>query len=169
MDLILQAVETVETMIPMDITIRNAQHDDRDAMVVLLEELFSIEADFAIDKARQQRGLTLMLDGCRKHACLKVAVVDETVVGMGTAQTLVSTAEGGLVAMVEDIVVATSYRNMGIGRMLMAAIETWARDRGVSRLHLLADRTNAPALAFYDHIGWQPTRMICLRRKWDRS
>ena len=151
----------------MNVTIRSAQHVDRDAMVALLEALFRIEADFSIDKARQHRGLTLMLDGCRKHVCLKVAVVGESVVGMGTAQTLVSTAEGGLVALVEDMVVAPSHRQMGIGRMLMSAIENWARDRGATRLQLLADHTNGRALDFYAHLGWQSTRLICLRRKWN--
>jgi ribosomal protein S18 acetylase RimI-like enzyme len=153
--------------IPMNIAIRSAQHGDRDAMVALLDALFSIEADFTVDKERQHRGLTLLLDGCRKHAGIKVAVVDGNVVGMGTVQTLISTAEGGLVAMVEDMVVAAPYRKMGIGRMLMSAIEKWARDRGVTRLHLLADRANLSALEFYDRIGWQSTQLICLRRKWD--
>lgn len=51
----------------------------------------------------------------------------------------------------------------------MSAIENWARDRGVTRLQLLADLTNARALDFYDHLGWQSTRLICLRRKWDQS
>jgi hypothetical protein len=47
----------------------------------------------------------------------------------------------------------------------MESIEKWARDRGATRLQLLADRTNFGALDFYDNIGWLPTRLICLRRK----
>jgi GNAT superfamily N-acetyltransferase len=150
----------------MDVKIRNAQHRDLDTLMALLQELFSIKADFAVDKNRQHRGLTLMLNGCGKHRCVKVAEVDGNVVGMCTAQTLISTGEGSMVALIEDMIVAPRYRGMGIGRNLMERIEKWARDRGVTRLQLLADRTNFGALDFYDKIGWRSTQLICLRRKW---
>ena len=150
----------------MTVTIRNAQHQDIDAMVALLRELFTIEADFAVDEKRQRIGLSLLLDGCQKHRCVKVAELRGQVVAMGTAQTLVSTAEGNQVALVEDMVVAPPYRRMGIGRQLMAAIEQWANQHGLARLQLLSDRTNFSALDFYDRIGWHPTQLICLRRKW---
>jgi ribosomal protein S18 acetylase RimI-like enzyme len=150
---------------PAEVHIRNAQTSDMDAMVGLLKALFSIEADFSIDKARQRRGLKLMLDGCLKHRCIKVAEVKGQVIGMCTAQTLISTAEGGIVALVEDVVVDLQFRGRGIGRKLMACIEDWARSRGATRMQLLADRTNFSALDFYDKIGWLPTQLICLRRR----
>jgi predicted N-acetyltransferase YhbS len=153
----------------MDVKIRNAQPDDLGAMTALLKDLFSIEADFAVDEQRQRRGLALMLDGCRKHRCVKVAEMEGQVVGMVTAQMLVSTAEGGMVALIEDMVVDSRWRGFGIGRSLMQSIEAWAHEHGVSRLQLLADRTNFPALDFYDKIGWIPTRLICLRRKWNET
>jgi GNAT superfamily N-acetyltransferase len=150
---------------PLLVHIRNAQPSDMDVMVGLLGELFAIEADFTIDTERQRRGLKLMLDGCLKHRCIKVAEVDGKVKGMCTAQTLVSTAEGGIVAIVEDVVVDLQYRGQGIGCKLMESIEDWARSRGATRMQLLADRTNFSALDFYDKIGWRPTQLICLRRR----
>jgi ribosomal protein S18 acetylase RimI-like enzyme len=153
----------------MDPKIRNARQGDLDALTALLRELFSFEADFSVDAERQRRGLALMLDGCLKHRCVKVAEMDGEVVGMVTAQLLISTAEGGVVALVEDMVVDSRHRGRGIGRQLMAAIESWSRERGASRLQLLAERTNFSALDFYDKIGWRPTRMICLRRKWNKT
>jgi GNAT superfamily N-acetyltransferase len=149
----------------MPITIRNARHEDIETMVVLLKQLFTIETDFKIDLQRHRRGLALMIDGCGKHRCVKVADADGAVVGMGTAQLLVSTAEGGVVALIEDLVIDPQWRRRGVGRKLMASIERWALDREVTRMQLLADRTNFSALDFYDRIGWLPTRMICLRRK----
>jgi len=150
----------------LEIQTRSAQSDDLEEMAALLQILFSIEADFEVDAARQRRGLQLMLDGCGKHRCIKVAEADGKVVGMCTAQILVSTAEGSVVALIEDMVVASAYRRVGIGRRLMADIEAWARAQGATRLQLLADRTNFDALDFYDRLGWRPTRLICLRRKW---
>lgn len=158
-----------EVVLPMDVKIRDALPEDLDALVALLEELFSIEADFAADEKRQRRGLSLMLDGCGKHRCVKVAQVDGRVVGMCTAQILISTAQGGMVALVEDMVVNSQCRGMGIGRQLMAAIETWAHKHGITRLQLLADRTNFSALDFYDKMGWRPTQLICLRRQWNQK
>jgi GNAT superfamily N-acetyltransferase len=149
----------------MPITIRNALHEDIETMVVLLKQLFAIETDFKIDLQRHRRGLALMVDGCGKHRCVKVADADGAVVGMGTAQLLISTAEGGAVALIEDLVIDPQWRRKGAGRKLMASLEQWALDREVTRLQLLADRTNFSALDFYDRIGWRPTRMICLRRK----
>jgi GNAT superfamily N-acetyltransferase len=65
---------------------------------------------------------------------------------------------------VEDLVVAEEERGRGIGRRLLDAIEAWARAEGAARLQLLADRENAPALAFYARLGWRSTRLIGLRR-----
>lgn len=151
----------------MKASIRNAHISDLDALVTLLEALFAIEADFAVDAERQRKGLSLMLDGCRKHRCIKVAEIDGRVVGMCTAQTLISTAEGGPVALIEDMVILPDYRGKGIGRQLMRSIEAWAVQHGITRLQLLADRTNTAALNFYHSIGWRPTQLICLRRNDD--
>jgi GNAT superfamily N-acetyltransferase len=148
----------------MDVTIRNAAHRDLDRMVALLEALFAIEADFIVDKSRQQRGLRLMLDGCGKHRCVKVAETGDQVVAMCTAQMMVSTAEGALSALVEDLVVAERMRGHGIGKALLAAVETWARQHGATRLQLLADKGNSPALEFYQRQGWAVTQLICLRK-----
>ena len=148
----------------MEVKIRNAEVDDIDAMKALLRQLFSIETDFAVDGQRQRQGLALMLDGCQKHRCVKVAEADGEVKGMVTAQLLMSTAEGGVVALIEDLVVDDGFRRRGIGRRLMDHIEKWCHDHGASRMQLLADRNNRYALDFYKKIGWQSTRMICLRR-----
>jgi hypothetical protein len=56
----------------VDVKIRNALPDDLEALAVLLQALFSIESDFKADTARQLRGLSLLLDGCGKHRCVKV-------------------------------------------------------------------------------------------------
>ena len=152
----------------MNVDIRDGQPEDLDALVALLQELFSIEADFTVDEVRQRTGLSMMLDGCGKHRCVKVAVADERVVGMCTAQILISTAEGARVALIEDMVVDAQYRRIGIGRRLMSSMEEWSHKHDVARLQLLADRTNFSALDFYDRMGWHPTRLICLRRQWKK-
>ncbi len=146
-----------------DVRIRFALEPDLPALVRLLGVLFALEADFAPDEARQRAGLVLMLDDPLRRAVL-VAERDGAVVGMVTAQLVVSTAEGAPSALVEDLVVGAAERGRGVGRAFAAAIETWAVGRGATRLQLLADRENGSALAFYARLGWRTTQLICLRR-----
>ena len=143
------------------IVIRPALAGDLDSLVALLRALFAIEEDFFFDEARQRRGLRLLLDSSR--ACLLVAEKGGEVVGMCSGQLLVSTAEGGLSLLVEDVVVSEQWRGQGVGRLLMEAISAWAVRRNATRLQLLADRNNTPALDFYRHLGWRTTELICLR------
>ena len=145
------------------VRIRPAAPADVDALVALLRQLFELEADFRPDEARQRKGLGLMLDDPDRRAVL-VAERGGAVVGMVTAQLVVSTAEGGPSALLEDMVVLAPARGRGVGGELLRAIEAWARARGATRLQLLADRENGPALAFYARMGWAGTRLVCLRR-----
>lgn len=145
------------------VTVRQARVADLDRMVALLRVLFTIEADFGADEAKQRSGLQLLLESDR--ACLLVAESEAGVIGMCSGQVVISTAEGGPALLVEDVVVAESYRGRGVGRMLMDALQNWAAARNITRLQLLADRNNAPALAFYRRLGWQHTNLICLRTR----
>jgi GNAT superfamily N-acetyltransferase len=106
-----------------------------------------------------------MLAGDGSLRIVVAAEAEGQVVGLASAQILISTAEGGPAGLVEDVVVAEGWRGRGIGRKLVAALEQWAATRGATRLQLLADRDNRPALRFYDAIGWERTRLICLRKK----
>lgn len=145
------------------VAIRAAEARDLEALVGLLRALFSIEADFRPDADRQRRGLARLL-GEPARAGVLVAERGGAVVGMVTAQLVISTAEGGVSAWLEDLVVCEAERGRGIGRRLIEAIAAWAAARGASRLQLLADRENAPALAFYARLGWRTTRLVALRR-----
>ncbi len=144
-------------------TIRPAVPADLEAMVRLLGVLFSIEADFRPDRARQRRGLARMLEDPARRLVL-VAEEAGAVIGMVTVQLVISTAEGGEAGLLEDLVVDAAHRGAGVGRRLVEAAEAWARARGATRLQLLADSGNAPALAFYARVSWTRTRLVCLRR-----
>jgi GNAT superfamily N-acetyltransferase len=143
--------------------VRPAKMADIPSLVDLLRELFGAERDFEFDAAKQTRGVGLLLsrgDG----ACAFVAELEGVVVGMATAQALVSTAEGSECALIEDVVVRSNKRGLGIGPQLLAAIEDWCRGRGIKRVQLLADKTNEDGIAFYAREGWSATRMVGLRK-----
>lgn len=144
--------------------IRPAREGDLPALSDLLSALFTIEADFAPDRARQRRGLSALLNA-GERACVLVAEERGQVIGMATCQVLTSTAEGGDVGLVEDVVVGAGRRGQGVGQALMRELELWAKGRRLLRLQLLADRGNRNALLFYERLGWRSTQLVALRRK----
>lgn len=143
-------------------TFRKARHGDLDELTALLHLLFSLEADFDWDEYKQHQGLTLMLNNSR--GCVLVAENKGRIVGMCTGQVVISTAEGGPAVLVEDVVVAQEARGQGVGRALLEAMASWARERGATRMQLLADANNTSALQFYHQAGWRMTALICLRQ-----
>jgi GNAT superfamily N-acetyltransferase len=148
----------------VSIFVRPAVQGDVGSLADLLEVLFSVEEDFSIDRNRQERGLQMMLDNGMARV-LVAADSDGTVVGMCSGQLVVSTAEGGLAVLVEDVVVSRDWRGKGIGSRLMRGIMCWARDNQARRLQLLADRNNGPAFGFYASLGWEATQLVCLRNR----
>jgi N-acetylglutamate synthase-like GNAT family acetyltransferase len=148
-----------------EVMIRNATRRDAPALVALLEALFSIEDDFSVDPAKQHRGIFMMIEACGKHRCIRVAEMEGRVIGMASVQTRISTAEGGIVGFVEDVVIQEKWRGKGVGSKLLHSIDAWARQHGLLRLQLLADKKNLPALQFYRSRGWEVTELICLKNK----
>ncbi len=147
----------------MNTTLDPAKAEDLPALVALLDSLFRLEQDFSPDPTRQRRGLEMLL--AREDACLLVARTQGgTVLGMASAQLVVSTAEGGYSAWIEDVVVAEGARGQGIGKALLDGILAWAGKRGARRAQLLADRDNTPALEFYRRTDWQETALIAWRK-----
>jgi GNAT superfamily N-acetyltransferase len=130
-------------------------------MSELLSQLFTIEADFAPDETKQRRGLQLLLDSLGAHVV--VAEEQGRIIGMATVQILVSTAEGGHVGLVEDVVVDEAQRGEGVGAALLDHLQEWAEDNGLTRLQLAADRDNSAALGFYASKGWGQTKLVMLR------
>mgnify|MGYP000853070447 CR=1 FL=1 len=84
---------------------------------------------------------------------------------MVSGQILISTAEGGISVLVEDLVVKEVYRKRSIGKELLFKIERWAALKKAKRLQLLAESDNCPALNFYRHLNWKDTALICLNKK----
>ena len=147
------------------IRIERARNADVPALIELLAALFAIESDFSADRAKQCQGLELLLAQPDDRAVLLVARSnDGRAVGMASAQLVISTAQGGPSAWIEDVVVQRALRGQGIARLLLSELLAWAQRHGATRAQLLADNANTPALDFYRHIGWEPTQLSAWRR-----
>ena len=145
--------------------IDDAIPSDIPALSRLLDDLFSIEQDFQPNSERQMQGMALILQH-PATAVIKVARNAEgQIIGMVSAQLVISTAEGAPSAWVEDMVVRDDWRNKGVGRALLEAMMGWAMSKGATRAQLLVDLDNEPALGYYQHLGWQTTRLGARRIK----
>ena len=142
--------------------VRRACYDDIDEMAGLLSELFSIEDDFTIDREKQSRGLSHLLE--TQSAIVLVAQEGDHVIAMATVQQLVSTAMGEYVGIIEDVVVQETYRGRGIGKSLLEALIVESEKAGLKRLALGADHRNTNAIAFYQKQGFTTSHMGLMYR-----
>lgn len=146
------------------ITVDFATAADLEAMADLLAELFTLESDFSPERDKQLRGLRLILENPQLGRLFVLRAGDQ-VAGMANALLTISTAEGSPVLLLEDVIVKAAWRGRQLGRQLVAQVFDWARAAGITRVTLLADQGNAPALAFYERVGFTPSAMCVLRRQ----
>lgn len=140
-----------------------ATADDLPQLADLLAELFALESDFRPHRDKQLRGLHLILEN-QALGRLFVLRVDGEVAGMATALITVSTAEGGRVLLLEDVIVHNEHRGRGLGRALVEHVLAWAKSEGLVRVTLLADGDNTAALDFYHKLGFEHSHMTVLRK-----
>lgn len=55
---------------------------------------------------------------------------------------------------IHHLAVAESHRRQGVGRMLAERCLTALHELGIDKCHLFVFRTNTPAQAFWEEIGW---------------
>lgn len=137
--------------------IRHAVYNDISQMVCLLSELFTIEDDFAIDAEKQSRGLERLID--TPSAIILVVEEGSDLIGMATLQTLISTAMGEYVGLIEDVIITQKFRGRGIGKILLEALIAQSDKAGLMRLAIGVDRRNHNAIAFYEKIGFSSSNM----------
>jgi len=88
--------------------------------------------------------------------CL-VATSDAEVAGLATVHVRYTLNHEAPIAQLTLLVVDESYRTRGIGRMLVAAAEEWARSRGAKRFVVTTALRRADAHAFYEKLQFKHT------------
>src|SRR2546427_13110220 len=97
--------------------------DDLPQLVDLLVDLFTQEADFTPDRDKQMRGLRLILEQPNRGRIFTLRN-NSSIIGMVNLLFTISTAEGGFVILLEDLVVKKDHRRQGFGsRLLHHAVE----------------------------------------------
>ncbi len=128
----------------------------------LLDLLFAQEAEFTPDREKQSSALALLI-GNPQRGRVFVLRDGRALLGMVSVQTLISTACGGDVLMLEDLVVRPGSRHHGFGSALLDHVVDFAHRCGYRRITLLTDRVNASARRFYEKHGFRESDMMPYR------
>ncbi len=142
--------------------IRKATIQDCDQLSTLLCFLFEQEADFSPDTVLQEKGLKTII---KNQNIGKILVLenDGKIIAMVNLLFTISTALGGKVAILEDMVVHPDFRSGGYGSELLQAAIVEAKYSGCSRITLLTDLNNHKAQAFYRKHGFESSAMTPYR------
>jgi GNAT superfamily N-acetyltransferase len=57
--------------------------------------------------------------------------------------------------LLDNLHALPAHQGIGVGKRLMEAAQSWAREQGEAQLYLYVLDGNTPAIAFYERQGWQ--------------
>lgn len=145
-----------------DLRIEPATLDDLNELTELLFELFSHESDFIPNRETEMRGLRLLLEQPSRG---RVFVLRSPIkiIGMINLLITISTAEGGFVLVLEDLIVHRDYRRQGFGTRLLDYAIDFAKKKKFLRITLLADTPNEELQCFFAKNGFVESSMIPMR------
>ena len=145
-----------------NVVIEPATEADLDELSELLGELFSEEKDFRPNKQKQLRGLRLIFEQPNRGRVF-VLRRDNAIVGMINLLFTISTAEGGFVMILEDLVVHDEYRGHGYGSKLLQHAIDFAKEKNFLRVTLLTDRPELRSQALFRRFGFHDSSMMPMR------
>jgi GNAT superfamily N-acetyltransferase len=125
---------------------RTARQADAPAIAALVSQLGyeATEADVAARLgrmlARSDQQFIIAEDGDRLLGWVHVELAEYV--------------ESGTFAVIGGLVVERAHRRRGIGAMLMAEAESWARQQGCSVMRLWSSTSRVPAHRFYAGLGY---------------
>lgn len=137
--------------------------EDLPALTELVMDLMSRSDDFSPDRAVQERGLRLILEQPNRGRIFVVRNKDK-IFGMVNLLFTISTARGGFVILMEDVVIHPDHRGQGYGAMLVDYVANFAKQKNFKRITLLTDKMSAESQEFFKKHGFEYSNMIPMRR-----
>jgi GNAT superfamily N-acetyltransferase len=118
------------------IEFRETIHADIPELLILLELLFTQEAEFSFNAEMTQNALNEIIQD-NSIGEIFVATHNNTPIAMVSILYTISSALGGKVGLLEDMIVHPKYRFDGIGSQLLQYALKKAKDKNIKRLTLL--------------------------------
>ena|SRR2546423_445880 len=145
-----------------EVVIEPAIAEDLDELSSLLGELFSEESDFRPNKEKQLHGLRLIFEQPNRGRVF-VLRCNRAIVGMINLLFTISTAEGGFVILLEDLIIHKEYRGKGYGSKLLDYAIEFAKQKNFLRITLLTDRPELRSQSFFRKHGFYESPMLPMR------
>ena len=134
-------------------TVRAYLPADEDAVVALWDD-----AGLLVNPLNDpRRDIALCLNSA--HGTLFVAEIDGAIVGA------IMVGHDGHRGWIYYLATSADRRHAGLGRQLLDASETWLRERGLPKIHLMVRHSNTQAIGFYQRCGYlcEPTAVMSRR------
>jgi len=148
--------------------IEPATLEDLPRLVEMLMDLFSVEADFRPNRMLQEKGLRLILEQPNRGRIF-VARTDYEIIGMVNCLFTISTAMGGFVILLEDVIIHPEFRRQGYGSMLLDFVIQYAKGREFKRITILTDKISEDSQRFFKSKGFTHSAMIPMRLSLDTA
>ena len=133
--------------------IQTASHEDLPQLTTLVMDRLSLQSGFTPQKGVQEKGLSLILDNPTRGRIFFLR--DEDVIfGMINVLFTLSTSVGGMVILLEDVVVHPNYRSSGFGSKLLTYVIEFAKERDFKQITLLTDKTTKGTQLFFEKHGF---------------
>ncbi len=142
--------------------IEPATIEDLPVLAELLMDLFAHESDFRPNYNNQIRGLRFILEQPSRGRIF-VLRGSSKIIGMINLLFTISTAEGGFVMLLEDLIINHDFRHQGFGGELLKYAIDYARQKDFLRITLLTDRMSDESLAFFEKYGFERSDMVPMR------
>lgn len=136
--------------------------EDLPRLVDLTMALFELENDFVPNREKQERGLRAILEEPNRGRIFVVRT-DYEIMGMVNVLFLISTAMGGFVIQLEDVIIHPDFRRQGYGTQLINYVIDFAKRKDFKRITLLTDRVSEDSQRFFTNLHFQHSHMIPMR------
>jgi len=142
--------------------VEEANISDIERLTELLKLLFSTEAEFIPNTDAQKEGLKMILED-KRIGTIFVLKHEQKIIGMVSLLWTISTALGGKVALLEDMIIEPLWQKKGCGSLLLEHAISHARKVKCKRITLLTDDDNDRAHRFYERLGFVSSSMKPMR------
>ncbi|HEV8574590.1 MAG TPA: GNAT family N-acetyltransferase [Dehalococcoidia bacterium] len=139
----------------MNIDLRPATLQDEEAALYLREQLFEPPGGVPPDYTRERLSAAFRWAVEQPNADIILAFDGDKAVGLTSVYADIQSLGFGPKCWLQDMVVDKERRSEGIGGLLMAAAETWARARGLTHIELSSNNGRVDAHRFYERRGFR--------------
>ena len=139
---------------------RKASLIDVQLLVGMMAEFYS-DSPYTLNPRRATDAFTALLSDERLGSVWIIQSNSQDV-GYVVLTLCYSMTFGGLVAVVDDFFIQSSFRGKGLGHAAMAEVRSYCAANGIRAIHVETGRENTVALAVYRHAGFVETDHVRL-------